>query len=240
MGNVYIYAITNNLNFKTYIGQTNNPKYRFKCHIKNKKNSLIHKAINKYNKENFTFTIIEELQSREEANESEIFYIQLFGTLSPNGYNLSKGGKCSSPTTETKEKIRKSLKENPSLNVKLKGSNHPRFGHKHSPEIRDKINKQISGDNCTSSKIKKEDAIYIYSLAYMGLSVNQIKLLFNLKSSAIHNIINRKCWKDELKDLLPITNKPNGHKGKKERLELLSKIISKEIEVLPPIKQHCT
>lgn len=234
-----IYIITNNINKKSYVGQTNNISYRFKSHKTNYKYKYklnpLYNAFIKYNIKNFTFQIIEEHNSRQEANEAEIFYIQLFQTLAPNGYNLAPGGQGNSPTTQTKLKISNSLKSKKHLlNVSKTGKDHPRYGHKHSPEIREKINKQISGENCTSSKITKEIAIYIYSLAYAGLSVNQIKELCILKSSAIHNIINRKCWKQELSIFKEIKNKPNGHKNHNQRIELLRKIKAKEIEVPKP------
>jgi group I intron endonuclease len=233
----YIYAITNNINNKTYIGQTNNPIYRFKYHKTNYKNksSALYSAFIKYKIENFTFQIIEEVDTRNEANDAEEFYIQLFRTLAPNGYNLSPGGNCTSPTIQTRIKISNSLKANPNLNLRNKGIHHPRFGHKHSIEIRKQINDQISGEKCTSSKIKNMDAIKIYSLAYLGLSVNQIKKLFPLKSSAIHNIINKKCWKNILKDFPKIINKPKGNYKAKERKKLLEKIIIGEVEITSPI-----
>lgn len=236
----YIYAITNKINNKTYIGQTNNPTYRFKCHKFNYKykykSNALYSAFIKYGIENFTFQIIEEHTTRIDTNDAEEFYIQLFKTLAPNGYNLSPGGNCTSPTIGTRIKIRNTLKSKPYLNLRNKGKDHPRFGHKHSPEIRKQINDKISGQNCTSSKIKNEDVVKIYSLAYMGLSANQIGKLFPLKKIAICNIINKKCWKDILKDFVPITNKPNGHKGKRERDQLLQKIINGEVEIkLPPL-----
>lgn len=237
----YIYIITNKLNNKSYIGQTKNISYRFKSHKTNYKykykSNALYKAFNKYNIENFTFQIIEENTTREETNEAEMFYIQLFQTLAPNGYNISPGGNASSPTLQTKEKIKKTLKEKSHLlNVSKFGKDHPRYGHKHSPEIREKINKQISGQNCKTSKITKEIAIYIYSLAYIGLSVSQIKQLCNLKSSAIHNIINKKSWKEDLTNFANITTKPNGHNNYKLRIDLLNKIKANELEVpLPPL-----
>lgn len=237
----YIYVITNKLNNKSYVGQTNDPKYRFKCHKTNYKykykSNAIYGAFLKHGLENFTFQIIEELNTREETNEAEIFYIQYFQTLAPNGYNLSLGGKASSPTPQTRKKISRTLiAKKDVLNVSRKGKDHPRYGHKHPLEIRKIINKKISGENCTLAKITKDIAIYIYSLAYMGLAVNQIKQLCNLKSSAIHNIINKKCWKEDLANFAEIKNKPNGHKDHEKRIELLNKIKAKEIEVpLPPI-----
>ena len=67
----YIYKITNKLNNKVYIGQTRSarPTDRYAKHKyiashleKEKYVSLIHRAMNKYGLDNFTFEIIEEVE----------------------------------------------------------------------------------------------------------------------------------------------------------------------------------
>ncbi len=89
----YIYKITNQVNGKIYIGQSNNPKRRFveHCNIRQAKkdNSLIGVAISKYGKENFTLDI---LGYFEDYNQKEKDYIKKYKSLSPNGYNLMPGG----------------------------------------------------------------------------------------------------------------------------------------------------
>ena len=56
----YIYVITNDINNKVYIGQSNDPKYRFNQHCRsNDDNSLIDLAIQKYGREHFTMSILE-------------------------------------------------------------------------------------------------------------------------------------------------------------------------------------
>lgn len=86
-----IYKIENKINHKIYIGQSNNPQRRFKEHCvrKTAHRSLIHEAILKYGEENFTFEILEWC---EDFNEKEIYYIQKYRSLTPNGYNICKGG----------------------------------------------------------------------------------------------------------------------------------------------------
>lgn len=86
-----IYKIINNLNGKIYIGQSNNPNKRFldHCYKKEKYESLISKAINKYGKENFTLEI---LGWFENFNEKEKYYIIYYGSRVPNGYNIAPGG----------------------------------------------------------------------------------------------------------------------------------------------------
>lgn len=87
-----IYLIENKINHKKYVGQSKNPTQRFLEHTyksSKKDNSLINKAIQKYGKENFSFTI---LGWFEDYNEKEKYYISYFQSLAPNGYNIQKGG----------------------------------------------------------------------------------------------------------------------------------------------------
>lgn len=86
-----IYKITNNVNGKSYIGQTRQGiQFRWCQHTNSKDNSYFHKAIRKYGKDNFTIDILEECPV-EILNEREIFYIAKYDTFK-NGYNLTIGG----------------------------------------------------------------------------------------------------------------------------------------------------
>lgn len=93
-----IYKITNKINGKIYIGQSNNICRRWKeeKYYKGHCNSPLNRAFNKYGLENFTFEIIEEC-SIEELDEKEIYYISLYKSNEDEfGYNLtSGGGRCS-------------------------------------------------------------------------------------------------------------------------------------------------
>lgn len=93
---VYIYKITNNMNQKIYIGQTNNVTRRWQNHkCGNDPDMVIARAIKKYGVQNFSFEILEEGLTKEEANEREKFYIKELKSLVPNGYNVSEGGQIS-------------------------------------------------------------------------------------------------------------------------------------------------
>lgn len=95
-----IYKITNTINQKVYIGQSIHPIQRFSEHCYNNTDSLIHRAIKKYGKENFQFEIIE--PDIENYNEREKYWINYYNCISPNGYNLSHGG--DEPPIISKEK----------------------------------------------------------------------------------------------------------------------------------------
>lgn len=87
-----IYKITNNINGKIYIGQSNNIQRRFSEHKTKGRTSRIpvDQDIKKYGEENFSFEIIEEC-SIEELNEKETKWITYFNSIE-KGYNCSLGG----------------------------------------------------------------------------------------------------------------------------------------------------
>ena len=92
----FIYKITNKINGKSYIGQTiQNVKERFYQHCATKcsqaiLNMVIHKAINKYGKSNFTIEVIEEVESTN-LNDRERYWIRYYDSYN-NGYNSTEGG----------------------------------------------------------------------------------------------------------------------------------------------------
>lgn len=86
-----IYIIKNNINNKVYIGQSLDVKKRFDSHCKkNRDNSLIDAAIQKYGKEHFYYEILETQITN--YNEREKYWINYYNSLTPNGYNILDGG----------------------------------------------------------------------------------------------------------------------------------------------------
>jgi len=90
-----IYKITNKLNNKCYIGQSNNPMERWKQHkfraikAEDKGKSAIHDALREVGIDNFIFEIIGWFKN---YNEKEKYFINYYNSLIPNGYNILKGG----------------------------------------------------------------------------------------------------------------------------------------------------
>ena len=118
-----IYILENKINGKCYVGQTIQPFYkRIRDHRINKK-SLIGNALRKYGEENFKKIFLEDVPI-EELDYWEIHYIQECNSVSPNGYNLTKGGnrppssKGRKVSTETRKKISESMK---GVNTWMKG-----------------------------------------------------------------------------------------------------------------------
>lgn len=111
-----IYKSTNNITGKIYIGQTTHTlDKRIKGHIKESKiesNRPFMLSINKYGEDNFTFEIIDTANNIDELNDKEIYWINFYNSVSPNGYNLTGGGqgKKMMVTNELSERISKGLK----------------------------------------------------------------------------------------------------------------------------------
>lgn len=117
-----IYKITNKINGKCYIGQSNDIKRRWKEHRSKyswKTNHVIYRAFKKYGFENFTFEIVEECEI-ELLSEKEIYYISKFNTYN-DGYNETAGGEGISGFNHSEETKRK-------LSEKLSGEKHPNYG----------------------------------------------------------------------------------------------------------------
>lgn len=97
----FIYKVTNNINNKVYIGQSIfDIQKRFKEHLRDSRKESnsrrpFYDAINKYGQENFSISIIEEVEN-EKLNEREQYWISYFrsyvGFEDCNGYNATLGG----------------------------------------------------------------------------------------------------------------------------------------------------
>ena len=95
--NGVIYAITNLINGKQYVGLTTTSlEERWERHIEqalSKKASLLHKAIAEDSQKNFTVEIIDRAFSIKDLTAKERYWIKKLNTLNPNGYNVTLGGR---------------------------------------------------------------------------------------------------------------------------------------------------
>lgn len=84
---------------KHYVGQTCKSTQRGRAERDGKGYQscpLFWRAIQKYGWDNFQYEILEKVESREEANAREIYYIQLYKSNNPEfGYNTQAGGEQS-------------------------------------------------------------------------------------------------------------------------------------------------
>jgi len=99
---------------KSYIGITKNTKHRETNHKSpNSGCPAFSAAVQKYGWDSFTHEILLEGLTLDEANEAEQRLIAEHNTLSPNGYNLTSGGKVCSLSAETRAKMSSVRKNKP-------------------------------------------------------------------------------------------------------------------------------
>lgn len=173
-----IYKITNKVNGKIYIGQSKDIERRFKHHKALYSDFAIHQALKKYGIENFIFEVLYECQI-EEMNKWETFYITIFGSLSPKGYNLNMGGDGKEISEETKKKMsesrRKQIRPKCKDETKVKIGNANR-GKKHTEETKQKWSDQRKG-----TKTGKENPMFGKTHS------KDVKSLLSEKSSGSNN-----------------------------------------------------
>lgn len=157
-----IYKITNAIDGKIYIGQTNNNKYRWYCHIRELKqnkhnNNHLQYAWNKYGESNFNFEMIEILTNdRQKLNDRETFwlnyYIKKIGRK--NMYNLGPTGNINTMSEESRKKLSEKLKlycKNNPEKIRKRNSGHIPYNkgkkglYKATKETKDKISKEFLG-----------------------------------------------------------------------------------------------
>jgi group I intron endonuclease len=142
-----VYRIKNLTNGLCYIGQTTKQlATRWKAHQKKTGCRFLSNAIKKYGPENFQINILCRCASKEELNHREAYYIRLFKTLAPTGYNLKEGGANGTVTFETRQKMSDSQrKRNTPEYLKKVGlalqkvhAANPEIGHKHSVRLKNR------------------------------------------------------------------------------------------------------
>lgn len=115
-----IYCAYNKINQKRYIGQTiQRLCERKNAHYTKNPDIYFHRALHKYAKEDFVWSVIDTAQSKNELDEKEAFWIKYYDTLDPTkGYNLLPGGDNKNPTKEQIQYARNKFVEKYSNNSK--------------------------------------------------------------------------------------------------------------------------
>lgn len=138
INNAHIYLVTNTINGKQYIGQT------IKTDNTIGHGSAITDAYKKHGKRHFTYEhICTGIDNRDTLNYIERFWIKVFNTIAPNGYNIEEGGSGHSDHNKGRSPWNKGLKTPDAIKVKLSlaklGRPSPRKGAKHTQEAKLKI-----------------------------------------------------------------------------------------------------
>jgi group I intron endonuclease len=118
----FVYLIQNILDGKIYIGKTTRPDTRWGNHLTYARNGstkgYLYRAIRKHGEKSFSYSLIEEHPTEQEANEAERFFIAYFRSIGAKLYNATEGGEGTSGYKPPKEQIqrrvenaRKSLKQ---------------------------------------------------------------------------------------------------------------------------------
>lgn len=104
-----VYCHLNKINGHRYIGITGelDPSKRWGINgIRYKNNTRFYRAIEKYGWNNFEHIILEDGLTQIEAEELEQYYIKLYNTITPYGYNLTYGGEHNKQISEeTRKKL---------------------------------------------------------------------------------------------------------------------------------------
>ena len=167
-----IYKSTNKITGKIYIGQTTHTlDKRIKGHIKESKiesNRPFMLSINKYGEDNFTFETIDSANNLDELNDKEVYWINFYNSVSPNGYNVTGGGQGKKMKT-TKELSRiiseglknsekwQETKNNEEYKIKMEKSfigwfKGKKFSQEHKEKIWEKNKERILEFNKNTSK----------------------------------------------------------------------------------------
>jgi hypothetical protein len=100
----------------SYTGQTcNGMMKRWKGHVSSagKLELYFANAIKKYGHMAFDHSLLAQCYDQEDADNLEDFFIENLQTLSPNGYNLRRGGATGRPSQETRQKISEARNKQP-------------------------------------------------------------------------------------------------------------------------------
>lgn len=171
-----IYLITNIITGMQYVGQsTYRISSRKNAHLNGKTNKILKADIEKYGKDNFTFTELCWCKTRSDVNFCERLLIEQLNTQYPNGYNLHAGGNS-----------KKHHKSTCKLISKLKTGNKNRLGKKATRQQQIDMMKLISNHapiiaECVKTKRKtyfltiSETSDYGFSRIKVGKCLNKVR-----------------------------------------------------------------
>ena len=163
-----IYRIWHRDSGLSYIGQTTQDvKKRIKRHFDCIDDCYLHNAIKKHGIDAFDWEIIQSDIHELILDEREIYLINHFDCIRPNGYNLTLGGEGTRGfrhSDETKKKIsaiNKGRKVSAEARAKMsesrKGEKHPNYGKQHSEESKKKMSESKLGNTYTKGRKSSDE-----------------------------------------------------------------------------------
>lgn len=183
-----IYKITNIITNKLYIGQTSKSiDDRFKRHkrcAERKVNRYLYDSMNHHGYDKFIVTLLEEVETKEQADEREKYWIKTLDTLFPNGYNMTTGGGGGNTILLMTDEQKKDLYARQA---------NSRRGRKMSDEFREKMSKIHKGKEI--SQTQREQISATLKRKYASGEIKAV--LPELKYGSEHN-----QWVDIDKDEL--------------------------------------
>jgi group I intron endonuclease len=132
-----VYLLTNTLNGKQYVGQTQQRlTVRWRQHRKDRlrRNTLLANALRKYGSAAFTIRALSQTLNQTALTSLEQFWIRELKTLAPAGYNLTEGGEGGRRTAETRAKMTlAAIKNAPKTSARMLGNRY-NIGRKQTEE----------------------------------------------------------------------------------------------------------
>lgn len=143
MSRSFVYVITHVPTTRHYVGKTKVPKARWSQHKRAVKDSLIARALKRYPRAEFTFTLVEEHPDEQAAYDAEAWWVAfLRSNVRGFGFNLESGGNVAKTVADsTREKCRLT-----------------NLGRQRSPAFRAKVAAARSGSSATDETRAKMSA----------------------------------------------------------------------------------
>ena len=203
-----IYCMTNKINGKKYIGQTNNFRRRMTQHKNDSQNpnareysTAIGAAIRKYGWENFENKIIFEANDDEKdlINEKEIYYIEYYNTFHGDGYNSAPGGQYGFDNRIYESKVRDNNLLDSIIDDLKNGISHKEIALKYNisiPYVSDinngnKLRKEGETYPLQKSQHRKNEEIYdniVYELKNTRTSMRAIAEKYGIHKDTVSRI----------------------------------------------------
>lgn len=186
---------------KIYIGKSKKSEVAFKSYYGS--GTILRSAINKYGKDAFTKTIIEQCDTDKQLNEREKYWINEFNSITPYGYNIHEGGLGGDSfhhlnKAQKKKIFEKRLNNNPDMYIKINETKIKNGTNKHSPEALVNVSK--------ANKLRSEDLNWRKKQSDYQLANSSTEKIYKIKLTTTDEIVELKNIR-EVKDYVDNYNK---------------------------------